>query len=378
MQGLVGFDGRRLVLCEGAILTGYRTDPSTMESIAAVLGQHSRFVTVAHPRMDADALGSILALALSLESAGKTAQPLSQGSYPEQLDYLPGSERVMRWDESQSWPHDWLPEVVVVCDIGGQSRVQTFLDQLRRLYPEAKNGEEASPPKQRPIVVNIDHHVSNEWFGDYAWVESAACSTGEMVVDVLRAASLPIDADVATNLYAALLTDTGSFHYSNTTPRALRVAADLIEAGANPSEIARAHYRSKSTAQMQLEGLVLERMRTKAHERLAYSYITLEDLSRLGLSPGKAQDLVNLLTPLATLRIAAFFLEIEGPEERVQTKLSLRGEGYQNLSDVAKRYGGGGHPRASGATLDGSPAQHLERIVTELAELVAEETEQRF
>lgn len=358
--------------------TGYRTDPSTMEPIAAVLKQHSRFVMVAHPRMDADALGSILALALSLESTGKTVCPVSQGSFPDGLDYLPGADRLLRWDGSQSWSHDWLPEVVIVADIGGQSRVQTFLDQMQSLYPPPETGQEVSPPKHRPIVVNLDHHVSNEWFGDYAWVESAACSTGEMVVDVLRAAGLPIDADVATNLYAALLTDTGSFHFSNTSPRALRVAADLIEAGANPSEVARAHYRSKSVAQMRLEGLVLERLQTRASQRLAYSYITLEDLREAELSPGKAQDLVNLLTPLKTLRIAAFFLEIEGHEERVQTKLSLRGEGYHNLSEIAKRFGGGGHPRAAGATLEGPPAMHIERIVAELDELAAQELEQRY
>lgn len=349
----------------------------SIASIVQMLDTRDNFVVVAHPRMDGDAIGSVLALTHSLRAAGKNIQPVSQGLYPGLLKFLPGTESIIEWKGPEAWPNEWKPEVVLVCDIGGVNRVHEFLASVEKFFPVAAEGQPRMPGLNRPFVVNIDHHVSNNGFGDVAWIDPSACSTGEMVLEILRAANLPIPQATAINLYAAILSDTGSFNFSNTTPRAMHMAADLIDAGANPSEISRAIYRTKTLSLLKLEGLTVQRIQTAADGRLAWSYLLPADFEAVGLTLYDAPDLVNLVTELDTARVAVLFLELPD-RPPITTKISLRGEGYHNLSEIAARWNGGGHPRASGATIYKPIKRVMEMVIAELTPLCEADTPQQF
>ncbi|MGE0431575.1 MAG: bifunctional oligoribonuclease/PAP phosphatase NrnA [Planctomycetota bacterium] len=351
---------------------------TSLAPIIQLLMNHRRVGLVAHPRMDADAMGSVLGLSESLRAAGFITQPFTQGRYPDYLQFLPAADTLHEWSGREHWPHAWKPDVVVVLDIGSIGRVEPFLGSLARLW----DGAHYTPPGGGKLgelpfrVINIDHHPSNESFGDAAWVRPAACSCGEMMVDLLRAAELPITREVAWNLYAAIMSDTGSFSYSNTTPRAMRIAADLIEAGADPDVISSEHYRTKPAGELKLHARILDRLSVSDNGWLAWSWVRQSDFAELGIGPENTSDLVNLVTQLATARVAVLFTEMSPPQ--VGTRISFRGKGYHDLNMIAHYWGGGGHVRASGATVDRPLDEVMPEVLQRLMSATDHDSPQRF
>jgi phosphoesterase RecJ-like protein len=209
------------------------------------------------------------------------------------------------------------------------------------------------------VVLNVDHHAGNSRFGDVNWVESEASSAGEMVYRILRRGGFPISKAVATNLYAAILTDTGSFQYGNTTPEALRAAADLVESGAAVEEIAAWLYGNRDPREWQLLGEALATLRVSADGRLAWIEVASAAQARAGLGLEVTEDFINYVRAVRGVQIAVAFKEVSA----TQVKVSFRSRGDLDVARLAGQFGGGGHRNAAGCTLHASLTDARARVL---------------
>jgi phosphoesterase RecJ-like protein len=303
-----------------------------------------RALLVAHVHPDGDVLGSQLGLALALRAAGRAATCACAHPVGEAFEFLPGAATVEQWPEGRPG-HD----LVVTLDTPDPERLGGLLEGCRG-------------PGTR--VLNIDHHGDNRWYGDVNWVEPGAAATGELVYDLVQAARLPLGPDVATNLYTAIVTDTGSFRYSNTTPGTLRVAARLVELGADPARVSTALYETRRLPGLRLLGRLLQEVETDPDGQIAWMVIGRDLVASPDLPDG--EEFVNYPRSLRTAKVAVLFREL--PEV---TRVSLRAKGEVNVARVAARLGGGGHPNAAGAVLRAGLAETKAQVLAALREAIA-------
>ena len=319
-----------------------------MKRVAGALADAGVVVLSTHENSDGDSVGSLLGLSLALHGRGARVFPLLPNgeAIPPQYRFLPGGWLLVGKEE--------LPEgsrVFVALDCGNPDRLSDLRDY-------AANSD---------LLVNIDHHEDNTYFGNLNLVEPLASSTSEIVFQVLRAGSFPVGEQEATCLYAGILTDTGRFRNINTTPGALRAAADLLELGVNPEEVVSRIYEESSLSLLRLKGRVLERARMADGYPLVYSYITREDLEQTGADISETEDLVDCLRTAEGAR-AALLLK-ETADGRIRG--SLRSKDGVSVGRVARALGGGGHERAAGFVLDGSLQEILEEVCHLLAGIEA-------
>jgi phosphoesterase RecJ-like protein len=319
-----------------------------LEAVAAFLRGADRVVLTGHAPLDGDGLGSALGLARSLRLVGKTAHVVSDAPVPGNLLWLPGAKDVLRWTPG-AYATDALadPQALVCFDSGDTKRLGGPYDELPRTA----------------AVVNVDHHVTNTRYGHLNWVEETAPSVGEMVFRLLRAAGLPVDAEVALPLYLSLVEDTGRFSYSNTTPAALRSAAALVEAGADPETITNHLYRNEDLGTMRLRARCVERLETSAGGRLATTYVTRRDLEELGLLGGdEGREMVEVAIGLEGAEVGILFRGLSPGEG---TKASFRSKTDFDVAAVCTRRGGGGHKKAAGCTVPDDDLARVRRALTD-------------
>lgn len=322
------------------------------EAVAAFLSRSDRFVLTGHSPLDGDGLGSALGLCRSLRLAGRTAHVVSDAPVPSNLRWLPGAAEVIPWSKGLYASHPGLadPQALLCFDSGDTKRLGGPFDEL--------------PPTA--AVINVDHHVTNTRFGVLNWVDEAAPSVGEMVFRLLRATGMPVDADVALNLYLSLVEDTGRFSYSNTTPEALRAAADLVAAGAKPETVTNHLFRNEDLGTMRLRARCVERLRTAAGGRLATTYVTWADLEELGLLEGEqGREMVEVAIGLEGTDVGILFRGLRPGEG---TKVSCRSKTDFDVAAVCTARGGGGHKKAAGCTVkDDDLARVREALTAEVA-----------
>lgn len=284
-----------------------------------------RALMLGHVHPDADVLGTLLALGLALEAGGWTVAYGGPHPPPEVLSFLPGVERYRRLARIEA-PLD----VAVSTDCPNPDRTEGLLAAAR--------GAGAT-------IVNVDHHPDNRRYGDANWVEPAAAATGEMVYALLAALGAAMTPAIATNLFTAIHTDTGSFRYSNVTPDTFRIAAELVAAGAQPYQVSSALYERRPTEALRWLGQTLGRVEVSRDGRIAWLVLPA------GMVPEsfvEAEDLVNYPRSVASVRVACLLRERDG-----QVKVSLRGKGDVDVRRIAAKFGGGGHPNAAGCTMPG-------------------------
>jgi phosphoesterase RecJ-like protein len=319
----------------------FPTMDDVIDDIRDLVGRAQRIGTLAHRDADADSLGSALGFAASLRELGKDVVTVVPSPRPQMLDHLPGIDAVR--DE---------PGEIDALFTFDCATLDRFGDQKQLVERTAQ-------------VVNVDHHVSNEGFGSIVLVDPTASATGEVVYHLLRALKAPIDADVATNLYAALFTDTGGFRHDNTTEAALRLGAELVRHGADPAYIAMRSYKWRSVGQVRLEGLAIARMRAELDGRLIWTEITDEMLAESGAGMQEAEGVIDQLQGIASMQIAVVF-KASGDT----TKISVRTRDRFDATSLCIPFGGGGHRRAAGAELrmplDDARAQVLAIARTQL------------
>lgn len=299
-----------------------------------------RFVVTSHARPDGDGIGSALACGQILRHMGKEADVVMHDGVPRIYQSLPFADRVIR---SEGVPHNDAV-IVLECD----SIKRTLLKGLEGCF-----------------LISIDHHVSGRNFAHVNWIDSSAMATAELVYRMARLAGVPVDADIATCLYTALMTDTGSFMFEGTNEHTFAIARELALAGADPAHCARNIYFGHSTAKLRLLGAALTNLHREGS--LAWIWVTQEQMERFGAREEDCEGLVNYALSIGDVQVAVFFRELSDRRWRV----SLRSKGEVNVSAVAEHFGGGGHKCASGCSLEGplsvAVASVVERLRTEKA-----------
>ncbi len=301
---------------------------ASAQEVAAELRRRTAFVMVSHVKPDGDTLGAGLALGLALKRMGKRVAYFQQDTVPRNLRFLPDAELVAQTLPSDL-PHDTL---YVFCDMSDFTRAGERL-----------------PAIERENMLDIDHHLGNSLFGKLNFVLQTECSTGSVVMHLLRELGLPVDRRIATCILTTIMTDTGGFMHSNTTPDALELAAELMRLGADKEEITEQIFLCKRVAATRLLGRIIEEMRLEHDGRYCYSHVDDAMLAQTAADGEDTEDIVNTLLGQDGVAVAALFKAIEG-----EIRVSLRSSGRLNVQAAAQRLGGGGHFRASGLTYHGS------------------------
>lgn len=307
-----------------------------IEGIVAVIRRHDRFLIACHENPEGDAIGSELALALALRRMGKTATVLNADPVPWNLAFLPGAETVVGEADGADY------QVAVVVDCASPERTGRVAPELRKC----------------PVLVNIDHHRTNGDHGDLRLVDPEAPAAGILVHRLLSTLGADIDRDIAVNLYVSILTDTGSFRYSNTTPEAFAVAGEMVGRGVDPWAVAVEVYENESAGRLRLLARVLGSLETAAGGRIAAVTTLRRDLAEFEATKDHLEGFINYPRSIGGVEVAVAFRE-EGAEE---FRVSFRSKGRVDVSAVASAFGGGGHRNAAGCTVRGSLAQVKDRV----------------
>lgn len=298
--------------------------------ILEALSSRNRFLVATHVRPDGDAVGSVLAMALILRRMGKEADPYCQDPIISSHEFLPGSSEIRHQVESPE-----LYEAAIMVDCGDFHRVGPVLE---------------SAIGRIPCLINIDHHLNDAPFGDISWVSPRASSTCEMLYDLAVSIPLHPDAQIATLLYTGLLTDTGSFRFSNTTERVLEIARHLVQCGAEPSHIAEQVYDSSSPQRIQLLARVLSTVEFHAGDQLVTAELSRRMFAETGTTPADTESFINHLRSVKTARMAIIFRE----EADGTINVSMRSKGTVDVASMARSHGGGGHFHAAAFRVKGS------------------------
>jgi phosphoesterase RecJ-like protein len=312
-----------------------------IDDLLAVFRAHPRFLLASHARPDGDAKGSVLGLAEILDQLGCQADIVFADPIPSSYNTLPNIARIHHTPSANDVdPTGSTPAILLECD----GTVRTGLLGL-----EART------------LINIDHHASGRPFASVNWIDEHACAVAAMVYQIAVAANVEITPSMATSLYAGILSDTGTFTYSSTTADTFAMVHHLAACGANPSRIARDIYLSNPASKIRLLGIALSNL--QCEDDLAWTWVTSEDMDRIGAIAEDCEGVVNYLISIAGVESAVFLREVANTD---QFRLSIRSKGETDVARIAERFGGGGHRNASGCTLDGPLPVALERILTQL------------
>jgi phosphoesterase RecJ-like protein len=308
----------------------------TEREVLQQIETRDHFVLTSHARPDGDAVGSVLACWQILRTLGKQAEVVLSDGVPQIYRRLPFADAVTR---SRAVNGKYDAAILLECD--GLARAR--LDGLEGRF-----------------LINIDHHSSGRPFADVNWIDPSACATAELIYRLALAAEVRITPEMATCLYTAVLTDTGSFAFAGTCERTFALAQELVRCGADPVAIAQSVYFSHPASKTRLLGAALSNLHIDGN--LAWMYVTRADMERCTARDEDTEGLVNYALGVAGIEVAAFFRELADGRFRV----SLRSKGAMDVSAVAARYGGGGHRCAGGCSIDGPLTTATERILAQL------------
>jgi phosphoesterase RecJ-like protein len=319
-----------------------------LSEIVGMIDRFGVFLITSHVRLDGDALGSELALYHMLTSMGKEALIYNQDESPGNYRFLPGNDTIVH-----KLPALERYEVVFVLDCSEMERL----------------GEEALKIASMKRIINIDHHVSNGNFGTISLIDPLSSSTAELLYKLVHMMNVEITKDMATNLYAAILTDTGGFRYRNTTKETLVAAGHLIERGADPQWISENIYESNPPSKVRLLTKVLGTLAFELDRRVSYMIVTRKSLEDAGALQEHTEGFVDIPRSIQGVEVSILFNELS--ENRF--KLSLRSKGRVNVESVARMFGGGGHINAAACSMDGDIDTVKYRILSALKGLLLDQ-----
>lgn len=325
---------------------------SDLQAVAEALRAHDRFLLVTHENPDGDALGSIKATKLALESLGKDAEMYLYGDAPLPVEYA----FLALDDLRRELPPDAAKRVLVALDCANEERM----------------GPDPSLLRQAPLTLDIDHHHDNTRFGDVTLVVPDASSTGEVLRDVFAELDVELTPVIAEALYTALVTDTGRFQYTNTTPKTLRLAAELVEAGVDFHRIFQELFASIDFIKFKLIGKAAERAQVLEGGRLVISYLERSDFTELGAAEAYAEGVIDSLRAIDGAEMVALIREPPRSDDAPARKVSLRASVDEiDVSAIARKSGGGGHRQAAGFSSDASVEEIADFIHREFASAAA-------
>ncbi|MCB2155488.1 bifunctional oligoribonuclease/PAP phosphatase NrnA [bacterium] len=293
--------------------------------VAEVLRNSDNILIVSHVRPDGDCLGSATALSMALEQLGKRVISYNPSPTPERLMFLPSIESVR-----QQLP-DWEVELTVFVDCGGPGRVTPDFKPLGK------------------SCINIDHHATNEVFADLNYIDIKATAVGEQIYYIVQELGAEMTPEIATSIYTSIVADTGSFKYPNTNQRTFEVAAELANAGVNPSFVCRNLYETRPREEIVLTAKVLNRLNYETEGRLIWSQLMWADYAEVGGDDFEPEGLVSEIRAINGVEVSVLFHELENGGLRA----GFRGKGDVDCAAIAQQFGGGGHFNAAGCFMDG-------------------------
>ena len=315
-----------------------KPQPQIITRILEAIREHKTFCVVGHVRPDGDCVGSELGLALALINEGKKVACWNEDAVPQKLKFLDPDSVFQKPKPDQKF------DCVIATDCASYERL----------------GVAGKWAADRKLLINIDHHESNTRYGDLNWVSAHEPSTGELIYRLLKAARWPVTKPIADCLFTAISTDTGSFQYSNTRPRTLHIAGELVARGANLAKICDEVYQSYPLSRARLLKHVYSKFRLTDHDRIAWFWLKRKDFARTGAESDDTEGLIDHIRAIAPVVVACVFEEVE-PE---LTRLSLRSKSARvNVSEICAQFGGGGHPAAAGARIAGTPLSTQRKVI---------------
>ena len=319
---------------------------SKLDQIGRVLRENERFAVLSHIRPDGDALGSQLALALSLQRLGKKVRVWNEDGMLEKYSFLP------RGDLLTKPPHTAEDvDAAIALDTAIQNRLGTAFTAVR----SAK------------IWINIDHHLSNPGYGDLVHVDPTAPATGQIIFDLIKSQGFPFDREIAENLYAAISTDTGSFQYPKTSARTFEVAAELVCTGIDVGQLSQQLYENYPRRRVELLRELLRTMRFERDGRVASFSLSLQTAAELQVLPEDNEGLIDHLRAIRGVIVAVFFEELADGKVRV----SMRSKSDAvDVCAICQKFGGGGHTLAAGARVRGTLAEVERNVLEEICDVV--------
>lgn len=303
--------------------------------VVELIEKKSSFAITSHMRPDGDGIGSGLALYHMLLSLGKDVEVVLRDRVPPAYKILPGSEEVrIQADLSKEYDAVFLMECSDVERPG--------LSSLKNQF-----------------VVNIDHHSTTEAFGDVNWIDPTAGAVGEMIYNLAKALGIEVTKEIGECIYTAILTDTGSFHFSNTTERTLKIASELVRRGVEPARISQALFYSYPFSRIKLLGMVLSTIERDESGKIAWVKVDQETMYEADASEEDSDGIVNHALSIDEVVAVAFFKELSTDVYRI----SLRSKGKTNVAKVAEMFGGGGHRNAAGCRISGDFEEIKQRVI---------------
>jgi phosphoesterase RecJ-like protein len=319
---------------------------SKFQEIGRVLRENQRFAILSHVRPDGDALGSQLALGLSLKQLGKEVSIWNEDGMLEKYSFLPRGELLTK---PPGAPQDF--DVAIALDTAIQTRLGTAADKIRSAN----------------VWINIDHHPSNPRYGNLIYIDADAPATGQILFELIKSERLPFDREIAENLYVAISTDTGSFQYPNTTSRTFEIASELVNTGIDVGRVSQALYESYPRRRIELLRELLTTMRFTGQGRVASFSLSLETASRLGVLPEDNEGLIDHLRAIRGVIVAVFFEELTDGKVRV----SMRSKSAAaDVCAICQKFGGGGHTLAAGARVRGTLTEVENRVLEAVCDVV--------
>jgi bifunctional oligoribonuclease and PAP phosphatase NrnA len=312
---------------------------ASFSEIAGAVESAEKILVASHVRPDGDALGSTIAFALWLQSIGKTVAAWNEHGVTQRYRYLPRHELIT---EPEPVPRPF--DVVVALDNSVKNRLGTVLDGVSSVR----------------TLINIDHHVSNEGYGDLNYVDPTSPATGQILFEFFKAIEAPLSSEIAINLFAAISTDTGSFQYPGTDARTFNAAATLVAAGVDVGSLSRKMYDNQPRRRLELLRHALNEARFSCDGHLASYSLSLAAVDQLGVLPEDNEGIIDHLRSVEGVVAAVFFEEL--PEGTV--RVSARSKDPRvDVCEICKLFGGGGHPLAAGARVRGTITQVEERFL---------------
>lgn len=330
------------------------------DSSVAFLGALSaarRVLLATHVKPDGDAIGSVAAMALALRHKQIESRVLLFHPLPQKYSFAFEENQISSFHIQSGWPGDvgiHSFDTLLVLDTGTWNQLPGLKEALQNF-------------RGRKLV--LDHHLTQEDWADLKWVETDAAAAGEIVAELLRRWNVPLDQPIATALYLAVATDTGWFQFSNTRPRTLRLAAELMEAGVDTERLYRLAYQNERPQRLALAARALQSLELLSDNRLAAMSITCGDFQQTGAAGADTENLVNLPLQVGAVQIAILVVELP---EGGPVQVSFRSKGQINVAAVAQKFKGGGHTRAAGAKIPGAASEVRQKVVAALlSELAA-------
>jgi phosphoesterase RecJ-like protein len=319
-----------------------------IKQIVKQISDSGCILIASHANPDGDAVSSVIALGLALEKLNKKVFLLNESPIPAVYRFLPSVDRI-----SQSINGAAKFDTAVILDCGDIRRIGKTVQKIRKI----------------PVLINIDHHVTNTGFGDLKLIDSEACATAELVHRLIKRMKITIDAPIATSIYTGILTDTGSFRFSNTNPAAFSICTEMTQVGVDPYDVAQHVYGTYSLGRIKLLNLALDSIEISVNGKLSIMTVTQAMLNKTGTQAEDADGLINYARRIEDVKVAALIQELRNgssaSNKMDRFHISLRSDGTVDVASIATAYGGGGHSTAAGFGMDAT----LSEVKSEIAML---------